>query len=282
MKRLLLFVAAAVFFILIGLGIYTFFMHSPRNGFFYRVDRLNEQDRRWANALLEDALDHEGLYTLLAEIKPISTIQIYSLAIGTTDTLLSMSSISVAELVRFQRILDILNQNPHFQFVLNPFKQTHQGRRFLQLTIVNRRALDQLLNQHKHFWRQWGFVPGSEAGVIITTVEFEEKFDRYRAYGYLFGYPKHAVDFYVDAARQFDATGIEIPKKQFDIPTYSEQAGRFAYDIPIEYQPTQIDWQLYNRSMQILDQYREVRKRFTRDDQVQALDLIESWYQSMN
>jgi hypothetical protein len=280
MKRLLLLVAAAGFFILLGLGIYTLFLRSPHNTLFYGTSRLNEQDRQWVNALLNDALDHEGLYTLLGEIKPISTVQVYSLPVGAVDALSSMSSVSIPELIRFQRILDILNQNSYFHFVLNPFKQTHQGRRFLQLTIVNRNALNQLLNRYKDFWQQWGFVPGTDAGVIIATIEFENKFDRFRAYGYLFGYPKHAVDFYVDAARQFDATGLQIPKRQFDIPTYSEQAGRFAYEIPQDYQPTLVDWQMYNRSMQILDQYREFRNRFTRDNKVQALELIETWYRS--
>lgn len=87
-----------------------------------------------------------------------------------------------------------------------PFDAQTKASDFFEIVAVDKRLLADIIRRDQAFWGQWGFVPESNLAVVLAITEFEEKLDRYRAYGYLFGYPEYAVTFFVEAAREQDST----------------------------------------------------------------------------
>lgn len=125
------------------------------------------------------------------------------------------------------------------------------------------------------FWAQWGFVPNTNPAVILTANEFEERLDRYRGYGYLFGYPEHAITFFVEAARTEDSTKQFVERDFFQIPVFSSQTGHFTYAIPKGYTPTEVDSALYRRATATLQRYKAVRPHFiSQDGRLNASELL--------
>ena len=151
-------------------------------------------------------MEHEALFTLLDDLKPISSLGrplTYPLAKAkevpdgakmVIDPEADSIAIALEHLEKWHKILEALSTD-QFEFMLVPFRQSWDGKRNLQILACRRDIFDELMEEHSAFFGQWGFTPHADASTVLTAVEFEQRNDRYRAYGYLFGYPEHAVDF---------------------------------------------------------------------------------------
>lgn len=241
-----------------------------------QLRQLSPAERSQADSLLRNALDHEALYTLLSDLKPISSIGqtiTYPIAKDSSNwdgqaevTHLSQDSIrkmlsKISMLYKITRSLS----SPALQFFLLPYHRIGEGKRNFQILVCRRDLVDQMLQKHAAFFGQWGFVPGADIATLLTTIEFEDRYDRYRAYGYLFGYPDHAVDFFVEASRSEAQNQQFIPRDFFQIPVYSGARGYFTYALPKGKVPSQVDSTLYQRAMEVLDKYRRIRSRYVRE-----------------
>ena len=85
----------------------------------------------------------------------------------------------------------------------------------------------------RHLFGQWGFTANANSATVLSVVEYENKNDRYRAYGYLFGYPEHAVDFFVEASITEEETGEFVKRNFFTIPVEAGNSGDFTYAVPV-------------------------------------------------
>ncbi len=251
---------------------------------------LSPLERAMADSMLAFALDHEALYSLIGNIKPISqTGYIFVNGLGKDSTDQNGQAVVVMpeqdsvrqvldELERWNNITKALSFGP-YRFIILPFRQTWNGRRNFQIAVCRTDLVDRLLSDHAAFFAQWGFVPGSDPAVLLTAVEFEDTLDRYRAYGYLFGYPKHAVDFFVEAAREEEQTGEFVHRDFFQIPVHARSNGYFTYAVPKDYQPIDRDSSLYYRSTAVLNRYRAMRPRYLdKNGRLKAVRLLRKYW----
>lgn len=243
-----------------------------------------------ADSMLAFALDHEALYSLIGDIKPVSQtgyVFSYGLEKDSTDqdgqaTVVMPEQDSVRQVLqvleRWNSITTALSFGP-YRFVIIPFRRTWNGGRNFQIAVCRTDLIDRLLVKRAAFFAQWGFVPGTDPAVLLTAVEFGEPLDRYRAYGYLFGYPKHAVDFFVEAAREEKRTGEFVERDFFQIPVHAKSSGYFTYAVPEGYQPVDRDSALYYRSAAVLDRYRSMRPRFLdKGGRLNAVRLLRNYW----
>lgn len=254
-------------------------------------EQLSATDRDRADSLIAFALDHEALYSLMADLKPISSIGFsLSYPLGKDSTqqdgqydVVNMSVDSVQAFVRdiesWNRVLDALSFGD-YQFMLLPFRQVWDGKRNMQVLLCRVDLIDDLLQEQAPFFAQWGFVPGTDPAILLTAIEFEEKHDRFRSYGYLFGYPRHAVDFFVEASLQQEETGEFVSRDFFQIPVYAKEKGYFTYAVPKDYEPGSRDSLIYNSAQQVLEEYRQLRPEYL-DEQgnLEAIELYREWWQ---
>jgi len=257
---------------------------------FPEYESLTGKDRERADSLLSKALDHEALYSLMGDMKPISSIGFaHSYPLGKDSTQkdgqqkiveVGIDSIKTAmeELESWNRVLAALSFDD-YQFLLVPFKQVYKGKRNLQILLCRTDLIDSLLVAQSPFFAQWGFVSGTDPAVLLTAIEFEEKHDRYRAYGYLFGYPQHAVDFFVEASLEQEATGEFVKRSFFSIPVHMRETGYFTYALPEDSTPLPLDSAKYYQASEILEEYRQLRPSFIDEGgHLKAVELYRNWW----
>ena len=251
---------------------------------------LSDQEKAMADSLIAYALDHEALYSLMGDLKPMSNLGVpLSFPLGKDSTQidgqhqivdLQHNSVKQAltELQTWNRVLSALSFGD-YQFLLIPFRNIYDGERKLQFLVCRRDLLDRLLKEQAPFFAQWGFVPGTDPAIILTAIEFEERHDRYRAYGYLFGYPRHAVDFFVEASQSEQETGKFVKRSFFQIPVYAKSTGHFVYALPENFQASSIDSAKYYSAKPILDNYKSLRPKYVdKNGQFYPIRLYQRWW----
>lgn len=249
-----------------------------------RYATISERNRSLVDSILQYGLDHEALYTLLADIKPMSSLTIHYLPLANADSARRTSADIVdrttkgAYLDRLLRIQQAINEIhlPDMKFLFIPYSHAYDSMLTMQLSVVRVSALDRLLRQHESFFGQFGLVPGADPATVVSTIENAGMHERFRGYGYLFGYPDYAVDFFVHANNRSMMTGAFEPRNFFQIPVYARKEGYFVYAYPKDYQPSYAtDSICYHRSVTVLEQYKKIRNNYLNPDStIRAYQLL--------
>lgn len=234
--------------------------------------KLSSDDKRLTDTLIKKVLDNEGLYTVVSGLKPISSVTELSLKITNADTLqrgkskiTDTASADLQKLKRYQNIVNSLDFGD-LKWMISPYRLFQKDIRTMQISIHRQSLIDSLLHVQQPFFGQFGFVPGTKAEILVNTTEYEHQYQRFRAYGYLFGYPDHAVDFFTDAAISNDKTGVFVKRNFLQIPVFSASKGRFVYAVPEGYKQTAVDSAIATRAHFNLLHYQKIRKKFQRPD----------------
>ncbi|EGK00288.1 hypothetical protein [Dysgonomonas gadei] len=252
---------------------------------------FDSYEQHFIDSVLQIGLDNEALFTLLGDLKPMSSLVTFNYPIANNDsTKVSSSkildrSIHGKYLDRLYAIVKAINKSsiPDLQLVLIPYQTPQKKNRILQLSVVRKSSLDSLLKAKEEFFGQFGLVPGTDPNVVVSTIECSDKFERWRGYGYLFGYPDYAVDFFINAFLETESTGKFVERNAFRIPTYSmPEMGNFVYTYPKEHTPTaEVDSAIYYKGVHILDNYRTLRNKYMNaDSTVQSYKLLQDFYRS--
>jgi hypothetical protein len=139
-----------------------------------------------------------------------------------------------------------------------------------------------VLTEKATFFGQWGFTPNTAVQTVITAIEFEQKNDRYRAYGYLFGYPDYAIDFFVQASIDEQKNGVFVTRDFIHLPVFIEKKGYFTYAVPKNHQKNELDVQLQLRANEIYKQFLTSRMLFlTEKNTFRAQDFLKSIHYSL-
>ncbi len=164
--------------------------------------------------------DREGLYTLAGGLKPISS-DVGDLTLRIAPTL---DSAALERLDRQRRITAAMHCG-EIGMTVEVFTATQQRRdssevRVTSLVLFHRGAVRRTIEAHRAFFATLGVTPSTDPREVIGAVENAPRAPRWRGYGYLFGYPDDAVDFFVTAGEEGDRTGALVPRDFRRIDTY--------------------------------------------------------------
>ncbi len=252
---------------------------------------FNSYEQYFIDSVLQVGLENEALFTLLGDLKPMSSLVTFNYPIANNDSTKNSSSkildraIHGKYLDRLQTVVNAINKSniPDLQLILIPYQTPQKKSRILQLSVVRKSSLDSLLKAKEEFFGQFGLVPGTDPNVVVSTIECSDRFERWRGYGYLFGYPDYVVDFFVNAFLETESTGKFVERSAFRIPTYSmPEAGNFVYTYPKGHTPTaEVDSVIYHKGVRILDNYKTMRNKYLNSDStVQSYKLLQDYYKS--
>lgn len=237
-------------------------------------------NRSLADSILAYALDHEALYTLADTLKPMSSVKFLRYAIAKDSSMQDGDAVvtkndSLLQLIdQYQAVCQALS-NDSWQFVMVPFQRTEKQMRNLEIYVIRKKAFANKINEYQSFFGQWGFTPNTNPAVVLSVIEYETRWDRNRAYGYLFGYPAYAVDFFVEANKiqQADVNKTIVPRNFFAIPVFAGNQGYFTYAMPKNYQPSGLDSAIYNKAQNTLKQYKSLRSTYLKPTGLEAQAL---------
>lgn len=232
---------------------------------------MSSQQKKDTDSLLAYALDHEALYTLLDTLKPMSSVKLMKLPLLSKDSI--KLTAAVYELEKWTTLTQKI-QFPDIRFILQPFEKADGDNIYLEIYAVRLSAVQKKLQEQANFYQTIGLNKHASPETILAITEYEHKYRRWRSYGYLFGYPSYAVDFFVEAGQQQDSTGKFVPRDFFAIPVQAANTGYFTYAIPKGHTPGATDSSIYRKAMLTLDAY--LKKR----EQLKKKSLIKHLYKS--
>lgn len=274
----------------IGLILFLFFILScaSKKNLSTTIVAVTTQETQLIDSILQYGLDHEALYTLLSDIKPMSSLITFYYPIANDDSLKKTSAhilerskhgAYLDKLYSVQQALNRLNF-PDLEFVMIPYQRAQGNKRVIQLSVLRISVLDSLLKARESFFGQFGLVPGTHPVVVTTTIENADIYERYRGYGYLFGYPDYAVDFFTEASYQANVAKQFQPRKFFQIPVHARKDGYFVYAYPENHTPAaDVDSAIYYKARNVLENYEKIREKYMdADGTIRAYQLLLDHY----
>ena len=207
-----------------------------------------------ADSLIHLVLQQEGLFTFYSGLKPISTVNHFSYDIDSlSGEYLDEEKVKI-NLSTLSNSLNLL-QNDSIGYTVLPFKTIHGSKKSFEILIYHKTAVRKLISAKSDFFLKRGILPTDNIEKVLAIYEFEDKHDRYRAYGYLFGYPDHAVDFFVNAAKSQENGGDFVARDFYQIPVASGKDGRFVYAVPKGYGTQEVDDKLKAAAGNLLSKF---------------------------
>lgn len=212
------------------------------------------------------ALDSEALFTVAGGLKPLSS--------GFWASSVPTESGELDEIDAMRRALQSLDDE-QLSWGVMAFAKPHGGKRSYHAWVAHRGALAALVARRADVFAAHGISPATRPAELLAIVERMPRTDRFTSYGLLFGYPEHAVEFYVAADRERDRHPRGIaPRRFLSIPTFGAKTGRFVYAVPPDHEPAAADLALRAAAGRILESYRPLRERHLGAGPREALRLL--------
>lgn len=240
----------------------------------FPIERLPASLRPRAEALLLKILDGEGLYTLVGGLKPMSS--------GWLSLRFNVDAPDLAAAEKERQVLSALRCGDEIFANLQPFWRVYEGQRYLDGVIYHRGAFRRTIEAHSRFFAFYGVSPSSHPVEATMAFEVDATAQRNRGYGYLFGYPDHAVDFFVNSEAEQRKTKKLVPRDFLHIPTFGANEGRFVYAVPKGQPANASDLALRERAKPILAYYRRLRPRFIGAGKPGVVALLRTWFSDGN
>lgn len=237
----------------------------------FPVEQLDPKLRPQFEALLLKMLDSEALYTLVGGIKPVSSSFWW--------TRFSLDSPDLSQLDEMRRILPAIRCGNEFQAGVLVFAAVHDGKRHAHAWVAYRPALRRTISAHLTFFSPYGISPESHPIEVVEKMEHAPTADRLRASGYLFGYPDHAVDFFVNAdiAGSTSSDKKLVPRDFLTVPTVASASHKFVWAVPKGHQPNEADRAILAQAEPILAEYRRRRDLYIGVGKPGVVALLRDW-----
>lgn len=278
----------------------------------FPFEKLPPEKRRTAEALLLKALDSEALYTIAGDLKPMSsgfasfefaTREVRGIAATEAADLAakypseeSRRALSRADLARVtlaesfikrqkalkaieetRELLGYFRCGDRLYAEVYHFSRVFEGKRFAEAVVFNRPALRAKIREKEGFFARYGVTVSSHPLQALFAVEYDETGARFGGYGYLFGYPDHAVNFFVAAADEEEFTGRFVERDFLSLPTFSSPTNRFVYAVPKGHVANDDDKRLKEKALVIFDEYRKRRSEYIGEGKKGVVQMMRDW-----
>ena len=249
----------------------------------FETDHLSADDLRLADSLLYRGLQNEALHTLISDLKPMSDVASFTFFIQEPDSLgpndiIAGSGDFLEKFGQLQRVSNAI-QCGTLSSALFPFRNLSTNKRYIQFRVFRQDAANRIIEQYPEFWSRWGFTRDARPELMIQVMEYEEVLDRFRGYGYLYGYPSHAVDFFVYAADHHRETDEFVRRDFIQVPVASGQSGRFVYAVEVGHVKNEEDQHIYSRASENVQRFMEESSGFYREDGTfRAMDFLRHYH----
>jgi hypothetical protein len=235
----------------------------------FALEKLPAPLRVQAEKLLLDLLDSEALYTIIGGMKPMSS--------GFASYRLNTKEPKIGTLDEARRIMATFRCGDQYYADVLPFHQAQKDTRYFEAAVFYRPAVQNMVTKYPEFFSPYGITPITEPISIAVFIENDPTSARNRGLGYLYGYPKRAVDFFVESTDVQEKTSKLVPRDFFQIPTYKRETGSFVYAVPKGSAITPEDKDLKEKAQRILAAYKERRAKYIGEGKPGVAALVRDW-----
>lgn len=277
----------------------------------FPFEKLPPEQRKTAEELLLKALDGEGLYTIVGGLKPMSSgFQNVQLPVQLPRVTDAEAGVILGELANKKpeelnaddkrrlgqakqaderrKALEKITQTraifEHWRcgkdeiFAdLHHYAQTYEGKRYLDTIVFSRPALRRAIVEKADFFSRWGITENSHPLEVSYAVEHDETNARFGGYGFLFGYPDHAVEFFVKASDEEKFTGRFVERDFISLPTVAGE-NRFVYVVPKGHAQNEADKILRAKAERIFNEYTRRRTEYIGAGKKGVVEMLRDWF----
>ncbi|WAS91868.1 hypothetical protein [Nannocystis punicea] len=236
----------------------------------FPLEQLPDDLRAQAEDLLLLALDREALYTIAADIKPMSS--------GFAELSYPADGPTPPELEALRTIVAAFTCTPELTASVQVFHATFDGVAYSDGVVFHVPRVRETVEAFADLFAAIGIAADEPPLAVVDAVDADPTTRRFRGYGHLFGYPEYAVDFFAEAAEHEAMTGEFVEREFIHIPTFESAEGRFVYAVPVGHQENDDDVALRARAAPVLAHYAELRTTFIGDDKPGVLPLVRTWF----
>ena len=236
----------------------------------FPVERLPAALRPKAEEALLKLMDSEGLYTMVGGMKPMSS--------GFVSLYFSVDKPDTAKLDELRQVLSALRCGESLRCDLLTFHTPRDGKRYAEGAVFYRPAVSQMACTYADYFAPLGITSHADPLGTALIVEHLEGAPRNRGLGYLYGYPKSAVDFFVVGQEEYAITKKITPRDFRQIPTFGRESGSFVYAVPKDAPETEEDRQLKAKAGRILTEYKKRREKFVGPGRPGIVALLRDWF----
>jgi len=236
----------------------------------FPLEQLPGELRVRAEALLLLALDREALYTIAADIKPMSS--------GFAELSYPADGPTPAELDELRAIVAEFTCTPELTASVQIFHGTFEGLAYADGIVFHEPRMRATVEHFAEVFDAIGVTADDTPLTVVDAVDADPTTRRFRGYGHLFGYPEYAVDFFTEAAEHEAMTGEFVERDFIHIPTFESAEGRFVYAVPVDHRENTDDMELRARAAPVLDQYAELRATYIGEGKSGVLALVRTWF----
>ncbi len=247
----------------------------------FPFESLPPERRAKAEALLLKALDSEALYTIVGGIKPMSSGFVnfnFPVREPRQDEARKEYAASLASIRETREMLSLWRCGGEVFAEVQHFSRVFEGKRFAEGVVFNSTALRRMLGERSGFFARWGITPESHPLTVLYAVENADATPRFAGYGYLFGYPEHAVRFFVEAANEEEFTGKFVERDFYSIGTFAGDTNRFVFAVPKGQKEGEEDAALKRRAQEVFAEFRTGLARFIGEGKAGAVELLRDWF----
>ncbi len=248
----------------------------------FPYERLSPDKRQYAEELLLKALDSEALYTIVGGIKPMSSgFATFSTTASEPrdEKLRSERQATLAKMDMAREIFALWHcGDTDLHADLHHFARVFDGKRTSEAVVFDRRSTAKLVTERAAFFQRWAITASSHPLQLLYAVEYADGPSRFAGYGYLFGYPDHAVRFFVNASVEEEITGKFVERDFYSIPTFTSDTNRFVFATPKGHQEVEADRELRARALKVLAEYRKHRERFIGEGKAGVVAMLREWF----
>ncbi len=229
-----------------------------------------------------ELLDNVGLYTILGDFKPASYMFLNSYTKYESITKRNDKRVT-KKTNELRSILEkMTNKELHFTLYNPQQAYTVKGEdttrfwRIPPVLVMNKSLVRKVIKEDKDFFNSISISENSNMDSIAKNVFIDRTCDyklNVRAQGLLFGYPKYAIEFFVNTDYQIGAIKDRKPVK---IPVYDKNSS-FIYVIPIQQQLSNEDSLLINNASKFLKKYKGIRKKYINFFKYKPYKLYTEW-----
>jgi hypothetical protein len=226
----------------------------PRSTFL-STETLDEKSKKLSDELLFKALDSEAFYTLVGQLKPVSE--------GFWGGYFSVDPAELTEIEQVRAALRSWNVPAMFFADVLVYESLQYGQCYASAYVVHVPSLKNLIERESDFFARWGITVNTPPNEIMMTIErSRQPDDRWRGFGLVFGYPKHAIDFFVTAGMHQRTSGEFVERDFRQVATFAGRSGRFVYAVPKLSKPGPDDILLQRRAVVLLSEYKRLRPQY--------------------
>ncbi len=222
-----------------------------------------------SETLLLSALDNEALYTIASDLKPMS---------GVVEFRVPLETLDLSEIERTRQALRAWTCGDAFYADVRHFQEPHGERLYAEGAVWNLSALARLLDLRKALFSRYGLTRSAHPLEVVLSVEYDETVARYQGYGYLYGYPQYAVEYFAEAEIARERTAERVERDFFSVPTFARPEGAYAWAVPRGHVANEVDQGILAKAHAVLLDYRRRRERYIGEGKPGVVELLRDWF----